>query len=790
MSSLSLAFDILARDRASDTLEKVGDSADRSGGKLAGMAKVAGAAFAAVGVGAVAGATKAVTAFVDFQGQMNEVFTLLPGISQEAMSSMTGQVKGFSKEFGVLPEEVVPALYQSLSAGVPQDNVFAFLETAQQAAKGGVTDLTTAVDGISSVVNAYGSDVVDATKASDLMFTAVKLGKTNFEELSSSLSNVTPIASGLGVQFGDVTAALATMTAKGTPTAVATTQLRSLFVELSKAGGEAATTFEEMAGKTFQEFIAEGGNTAEALALMQKAADDGGVALQDMFGSVEAGAAALSLSGSDSFTNNIDAMAESAGATETAFNQMNKGLGPIFDKIRAGLAVFFIDVGERLAPVVEKALAIVGQLFGILFKGDFSGGPFSEDSKVVDVFFNIREAAVDLIAEVRWLASLFMDAVRGMDMWTEGATGAERAAMALGTFVRGLAEVFRERIIPAFIDAAGFITGTLLPGIIRLGKWVIENRPVLIGLATAVGVTLAGAFAAWAVSAGAAAIATIAAAAPVILVGAAVAGLTAAIVWAYQEWDVFRSAVDAVAGFLTDTVWPAIKVGADFFVRTLIPTIGDVIRWFWNFHAAVFSVVGQVIGKVASLARAIGEKVGQIVGFFGGLIGGAVNIVFAVARVVGDITTYFRNLKRDIGELAGRLWDPLSRTFKAVLNTIIRAWNRLDFGIDVRVPGWVPGIGGKGFQVDDIFPDIPTLHEGGTVTRFGIKPLNTDEVLARLRVDETVLPAGFDAGGARAGATYNVTVNAPAEALRRPSDLTRELASLDFLIHGVPAAAV
>src|SRR5690554_3689738 len=96
---------------------------------------------------------------------------------------------------GVVTKDVVPALYQSLSAGVPKDNVFEFLEVANKAAIGGIAKLETSVDGLSSVVNAYGSDVLDVGKASDLMFTAIRLGKTSFDELSSSLYNVIPTAS-------------------------------------------------------------------------------------------------------------------------------------------------------------------------------------------------------------------------------------------------------------------------------------------------------------------------------------------------------------------------------------------------------------------------------------------------------------------------------------------------------------------------------------------------------------------------------------------------------------------
>jgi TP901 family phage tail tape measure protein len=760
VTSLSLAFDILARDRASKELDNVGDSAEKSGGKLAGMGKLAGVAFAAIGGAAVAGAVKGITAFTDFQGQMNEVFTLLPGISQDAMDSMSGDVKNFSKEFGVLPDEVVPALYQSLSAGVPQDNVFEFLETAQQAAKGGVTELTTAVDGISSVVNAYGSDVMDATQASDLMFTAVKLGKTNFEELSSSLSNVTPIASGLGVQFGDVTAALATMTAKGTPTAQATTQLRSLFVELSKAGGEAATTFEEMAGKSFQDFIAEGGNTADALELMQKAADTSGVALQDMFGSVEAGSAALVLAGGDSFTNNIDSMGDAAGATETAFEQMEKGLGPIFDKIKANLAVFFIDVGEKLAPLVESALGAAADAF----------------EKIQPVIEEIQGGIRAFIASFR---------IFDGDVTSSGFAGhMEKAGFVARQAFEFLSDVFRNKVIPAFKAVAGFVANTLLPGFLKLSRWVIQNRPVLIGLAAAAGTLLVAAFTAWATSAAAAAVATIAAAAPVIALMAAVAALVAGIVYAYQEWDVFRNAVDAVASFLVDTVWPIIQQGVDLFLDHVVPAIKGVIEWYWNFYSAVFDVIGKVLGKMIELALVVADKVGVVIGWFGNVITKIGEVASAVSTKVGEIAGFISGLATSIADTARSMWDPIGSAFKTVLNVLINAWNRLDFGIDIRVPGWVPGVGGKGFVVDDIFPDIPTLHQGGTVTPFGIRPLDPDEIFARLEMDETVLPAGFQLPGGRAGNQYHVTINAPGEALRRPSDITRELRSLDHLLHG------
>lgn len=360
---LYLGADQSGLDRDLNSAEqKTSGWASKLGGgltKLVGGAVVGGAVVAA---GAIVGvAQQGISSFIGFQDQMNEVFTLLPGISQQAMDKMTGQVKSLSKEMGVLPEDVVPALYQALSAGVPPDNVFEFLKTSQKAAKGGVTELETAVDGISSVVNAYGSNVLDAAKASDLMFTAVKLGKTNFEDLSRNLFNVIPTAASLKVNFGEVTAALSTLTAQGTPTSVATTQMRQLLVELSQAGGKAAKTFQEMSGQTFADFVAGGGTVEQALAVMSQAAQENGLRLSDMFSSVEAGNAALGLTGNGAakFASDLAEMGQAAGATDTAYNQMQTGVSASLDKIKAQWAVTVLDVGTKLAPAFSKLADLI-----------------------------------------------------------------------------------------------------------------------------------------------------------------------------------------------------------------------------------------------------------------------------------------------------------------------------------------------------------------------------------------------------------------------------------------------
>lgn len=438
------------------TEDNTGTGLNAIGGKIKGW--VAGLG---IGVLMASAISPGIAAFGTFEKQMNEVFSLLPGISQSAMDDMSGQVKKFAKDFGVLPDQVVPSLYEALSSGVPKDNVFEFLEIAQKAAKGGVTELATAVDGITSVINAYGADVIDATQASDMMFEAVKGGKMTFGELSGELSKVTPLASALQLGFGNVTAAMASMTAVGIPAAESATYLRSLLAELSQAGGETAETFETVAGKSFKEFIAGGGNLQDALVLMETHAKDTGVGVNDLFGSIEAGSAALALTGkgTEMFKQQLENAANSAGSTQAAYDQMNQGIVNAWDKAKAAASVALIDLGDKLAPAVlalgNFASVTIPKVSAAL---DIVGGMMRD--KVIPFFqsnvFPIASAMFSTIAGV--ITTLVIPALQN-----------EVFPKVIEIFWN-IVGVVRDNVLPALADVGNFVMTYIVPAL-QHGAW-------------------------------------------------------------------------------------------------------------------------------------------------------------------------------------------------------------------------------------------------------------------------------------------------------------------------------
>ena len=513
------------------------------GGGLATAAKIGTTALLGVGITLGGIAASGANAFIGFQNQMNEVFTLLPGISQEAMDDMSGQVLDFSRDFAVLPDQVVPALYQSLSAGVPSDNVFSFLETAQKAAVGGITELETAVDGITSVVNAYGSDVVGAAKASDVMFTAVRLGKTDFEQLSSSLFNVIPTAASLGVTFEDVSAQLAVMTAQGTPTSVATTQIRSAMVEASKSGTKLSDAIKDLTGKSFAELIQSGSSMPEIFEQLRQSMPE--QEFKDLFGSVEAMNAALSTTGPnfEGVSSAMDEMTNAAGATDAAYEQMNGGIGRSIEQFKAFGATALIQVGDALSPIIDKVLELAQGALPVV------------------------QAGLEIVTGI--LGSLFSNLEEGMTP--------------LNAFIEAIWDIAP----PEFLEALVNFRDNILPGLMLTFENLWASLQPLINQVLA----LVSQFVSWQdvmIAVG-------------LVIGAALVSAIVTIVSAIAPVLIAVGLVIAIISLLRN-VWENDWMGIRTFIEATIPVIQEVIQngiatvqALWQTHGAFITAYLQTV---------------------------------------------------------------------------------------------------------------------------------------------------------------------------------------------------
>lgn len=192
MADMSLAFDILARDRASKTFNDVGDSVDRSGGKLAKFGKVAAISVGAVAVGAgIAGKAlfdMAKGAAEDEKGQVRLATALrnAAGATDKQVASVEDWITAQGKALGVADDDLRPALGRLVASTHDVGKAQKLASLAMDVSKGSGKSLSTVTEALAKAQNGslgglarLGVKTKDAAgKARDLRDITKDLAKT------------------------------------------------------------------------------------------------------------------------------------------------------------------------------------------------------------------------------------------------------------------------------------------------------------------------------------------------------------------------------------------------------------------------------------------------------------------------------------------------------------------------------------------------------------------------------------------------------------------------------------
>ncbi len=371
MADGKVIYEVRADDGNLDAdLDKANSKVESSGGKFAGAAKTVGLAIGGAFIAAGGAALKFGS---EFEQSFANASTLID-TNVTDMDNLQEKILQLSDSSGIAATELNNSLYSALSAGIPatedMSEAMAFLESATKLAKAGFTDVDTAVATTAKVLNAYGMDVSETDRIHKVLMQTQNKGITTVGELGSVLAQVTPTASAMGVSFEQVGASLATMTAAGTPAAQATTQLNSLIAELSKNGtvaaGNLAAAAEgtEYAGMSFTQMMEAGVPLNEVLDLMGGYASDNNLSMIDMFSSIEAGKASLSLAGENSaaFAENLAAMSTEVDVVGEAYDKVTGTSGEQFNRLLNELKNVAIDLFTQMLPIIDQALPIFKQL--------------------------------------------------------------------------------------------------------------------------------------------------------------------------------------------------------------------------------------------------------------------------------------------------------------------------------------------------------------------------------------------------------------------------------------------
>lgn len=284
-----------------------------------------------------------------FQQSMKEVATLSSGI-KGSLTDFMNQVLEITRKIPIQANDAAKALYQIVSAGHDGADGMKILEASAKAAIGGVTETATAADAITTILNAYKLDASKAQQVSDQLFTTVRLGKTDFGQLGTSIAQAAPIAASFGIDIKEVLAAVASITKQGVPTSEAMTKIRAAILGAANQLGDAA-----FKGRTFQ----------EALQLIYDKAGGSSTKLKELLGTDEALQAALMITGKNaqSAAQDLEEVGKSAGAAEAAFQEMVSSAQNQMQLLQNNITAFLRPMGEAILKEVSDIAASFNEAF-------------------------------------------------------------------------------------------------------------------------------------------------------------------------------------------------------------------------------------------------------------------------------------------------------------------------------------------------------------------------------------------------------------------------------------------
>lgn len=325
--------------------------------------------FSGIGISAATAFAQAAKSSYEFEQEFRKNMLEVATISTQVSDDMTGfmnRVMSITQEIPIKAPEAAKALYEIVSAGHDGADGMKILEVAAKSAIGGLTETATAADAITTILNAYNLSADKASSVSDQLFTTVRLGKTTFGELGSSIAQVAPIAAAYGIGIDEVLAAVASLTKQGTPTAEAMTKIRAAIQGTANELGDAA-----FQGRTFQ----------EALQLINDKADGSASKMKEMLGTDEGLAAALALTGKNarSAASDLEELRDSLGATEAAFEKMKDEASNQLILLANNIQAYLRPLGENIL----KEVSDVAKAFNDAFENNDIEGAISNLESLV-----------------------------------------------------------------------------------------------------------------------------------------------------------------------------------------------------------------------------------------------------------------------------------------------------------------------------------------------------------------------------------------------------------------------
>lgn len=173
---------------------------------------------------------------------------------------------------------------------------------------------------------------------------------------------------------------------------------------------------------------------------------------------------------------------------------------------------------------------------------------------------------------------------------------------------------------------------------------------------------------------------------------------------------IFKLALTVLRGVF-DMVFAAIRGIIERADKTICERVNNIREFFRNLGEWMEGTFGfkwkNVFETVKNVVKAFRDYMGPIIN--------SLEVVFLglTSFISGVFSGNWRRAWFGVRQIFESIVSGLSHIFKAPLNFMIDGINKFLSGIGkIKIPDWVPGVGGKGFSI----PKIPRLAKGGIVS--------------------------------------------------------------------------
>lgn len=634
------------------SIQNAGKSITKVGSSL-----TKGITMPVVGIGVAAVKTAA-----DFESAMTEV-KVVAGATETEFAKLQEEAQRLGKTTKFSAIESAEAMQYMAQAGWDTKSILAGTEGVMNAAASSGEDLASVAEILSQNITAFGDTAKDANRYADVLSASAAVSAANITYLGNGFKYAAATAGSMGYSVEDISIAFSAMSNSGIKAETAGASLRNIISNMAKPTDSQA----ELMKKLGLSLTDSSGKTKSFATVMDN--------LRDAFSGMskkQAAAAASTLAGKQSMSALLalvntsdkdfkifsDAIYNSTGKAKEMADEMQNNLNGQITLLKSSVEGAAITIGNKLLPMIK--------------------GLTSKIKSAADWFNNLSDKQVSFIMKAAGIAAVIGPVI-----------------MIIGKLV-------------TTVGTAVFMYG-------KMSKAIGDAGGIMKILTGPAGTTIA-----------------------------VIAGLALVAIVVIKNWDKIKPALQKVANFLKQVFGPAFKSVGDFIKSNMLPIIAQVKKVV-NQLKPVFTAIGNVTKKVFSaMAKFVNNNMGTIqkivkavtnrlirpfkVAFaiITSIIQAALtsisDIIKSIQKVFKGITTFisgvftgdWKKAWQGVRDIFSGIFETYANIVKMPLNAVINLINKAIGGINkacnIKVPDWVPVIGGKDYKFN--IPTIPNLAHG------------------------------------------------------------------------------